>query len=128
MIRVLVVDDNSDAAESLAMLLELSGHEVRVAYSGAEVLQEPRDVPDVAVVDIGLPGLDGYELARRLRRMARWTGSQLFALSGWGRPEDKQRAVEAGFDCHLTKPVEVETLDQLIRERARDARDCRRTH
>jgi CheY-like chemotaxis protein len=106
--RVLVVDDNVDAAESLAMMLGLEGHDVRVAFSGTEgLLVACQFVPRVAFLDIGMPGMSGYELATRLREEPALEGLRLVAVSGWGGEADKRRAREAGFDRHLTKPVNV---------------------
>ncbi len=113
--RVMVVDDNADAAESLALLLEMHGHTVRVEHSGAAALEAAAEwQPDVALLDIGLPGMDGYEIARRLRAEPRSAPLVLVAVSGWGQAEDKQRAKAAGFDGHLTKPVDAADLTGLI--------------
>lgn len=113
--RVLVVDDNRDAAESLAMLLEISGYEVRVAYDGMQALEElERFHPDVVLLDIGMPGLDGYEVARRMRASPRGKAVRLVALTGWGQGQDKCRAAEAGFDEHLTKPVDPALIETLL--------------
>jgi CheY-like chemotaxis protein len=112
--RLLIVDDNRDSAESLAMLLEVQGHEVRTAHDGPAALDTARDFrPDIVLLDIGLPGMDGYEVARRLRQQ--W-GRQavLVALTGYGSDEDQRRAQEAGFDHHLLKPVDLDALDQLL--------------
>ena len=109
--RVLVVDDNLDAAEMLVMLLSLEGHEVRMAGSGPEaidIVQQFR--PHVAFLDIGLPGMSGYELATRLRADPNLAGLALVAVTGWGQAEDRRRSKEAGFDEHLTKPVEPEAV------------------
>jgi signal transduction histidine kinase/CheY-like chemotaxis protein len=113
--RVLVVDDNQDAADTLAMLLEISGFEVRVAYTPRVALAEAKAFqPEVAVLDIGLPEMDGYELARQLRSGdAPFTG-KLIALTGYGQQKDVEKALSAGFDAHLTKPVEPDALLQLI--------------
>jgi PAS domain S-box-containing protein len=113
--RVLVADDNKDAADALAMLLELAGHEVRVAHGGRAALSLAQTFrPDVALLDIGMPELNGYEVAKLLRREP-W-GSRMFliALTGWGQDEDRQRAKEAGFDRHLTKPVDTDALEILL--------------
>jgi PAS domain S-box-containing protein len=113
--RVLVVDDNRDAAESLGMLLELEGCQVSVAYDGRQAL-EVLDVfnPDIALLDIGMPNMDGYELARRIRATQRGRSIVLVALTGWGQAEDKKRAADAGFDEHLTKPVDPELLTRVL--------------
>ena len=114
--RILVVDDNRDAADSLAMLLEMDSHEVRVAYAGNQALEIAASgfVPDVAILDLGLPDIDGYELARRLRLDPKMQRATLVALTGWGQDEHKQRAREAGFDHHLTKPVDPDRLVALL--------------
>jgi signal transduction histidine kinase/CheY-like chemotaxis protein len=114
--RILVVDDNRDAADSLAMLLQMDGHEVHVAYSGKQALEAATSgfLPDVAILDLGLPDIDGYELARRLRHDLKMQRATLVALTGWGQDEHKQRAREAGFDHHLTKPVDPDQLTALI--------------
>jgi len=115
--RVLVVDDSEDAALSLAKLLRQSGHEVRVAHDGPSALAVARgDPPEVAFLDIGMPGMDGCELARRLRQEAGLRGALLVALTGWGQEEDRKRTREAGFDHHLTKPADPEALHRLLAE------------
>ena len=114
--RILVVDDNRDAADSLAMLLGMDGHEVRVAYSGQQTLDLLQTLfkPELLILDIGLPDVTGYELARRLREEPDLQEATLVALTGWGQEEDKQRARAAGFNHHLTKPVDPERLAALI--------------
>jgi signal transduction histidine kinase len=113
--RVLVVDDNRDAAEATSVLLELSGHEVKTVGDGSEALASaPIYAPDVVLLDIGLPGMDGYEVAVRLRQMAETRDSCLIALTGYGQPADRARAREAGFDHHLTKPADPDALLGLI--------------
>jgi PAS domain S-box-containing protein len=113
--RVMVVDDNPDAAESLALLLELQGHEVRTAHDGPGAVALAREFrADLAIVDIGLPGLSGYEVARRIRAQDGGADMLLVALTGWGQAQDKQAAMDAGFDRHLTKPVAPEQLDALF--------------
>lgn len=115
--RVLVVDDNADAAESLAMLLDLQGHTTRVALSGQEALEAVTEFrPDVALLDLGLPKLDGYELAARLRALPQLRGLRLVALTGYGRSEDRQRTRAAGFDDHLVKPVDLATLTRALND------------
>jgi CheY-like chemotaxis protein len=114
-LRILVVEDNQDAAESLTTLLELWGHEVRVAYDGLAALRLAEAAPpDVILSDLGLPGMDGYELARQLRTRPAFGRVVLVALSGYGRDEDRRLAAEAGFDHHLVKPPDLDTLLQLI--------------
>lgn len=119
--RVLIADDNRDAAESLALLLELAGHEVRVAHLGRAAISLARAFrPDTALLDIGMPDLSGYEVAQELRREPWGTGVQLIAVTGWGQDEDRRRALEAGFDHHLTKPVDPDRLAGLIGTRSPD--------
>jgi PAS domain S-box-containing protein len=114
--RVLIADDNCDAAESLAMLIRLDGHEVTVGANGIEALELVDGVdPEVALLDIGMPGLDGYEVARRIRANPRHAGVVLVAVTGWGQESDKARARDAGFDLHFTKPIEPDTLLALLR-------------
>lgn len=111
--RVLVADDNVDAGDSLAMLLRLDGHDVELARSGPEALALfERMRPDVAVLDIGMPGLNGYLVANRIREQA--PDVMLIALTGWGQEADKARARASGFDHHFTKPVEPTELTRLI--------------
>ncbi len=113
--RVLIADDNRDAADSLAMILSLSGHTARTAYDGAAALTLAQEFrPEVAILDIGMPGMDGYALARTLRR-ADWSKNlSLIALTGWGQDEDKLKARAAGFHAHLTKPVDAQSLQSLL--------------
>ena len=113
--RILVVDDNMDAADSLALLLRLHGHEVEVLYDGLTALERAVESPFEAIVlDIGLPGLDGYQVAGRLRRLPHTAKVQLIALTGYGQEEDLRRSQETGFDIHLTKPVDLQTLFDLL--------------
>ena len=113
--RVLVVDDNTDGADLLAMMLELSGHQTRIAYSGLEALETAAVFrPEVIFLDIGLPGLNGYEVARRFRATPALSPTLLVALTGWGSEEDRRRSKEAGFDIHLTKPVEPAAIDDVM--------------
>ena len=115
--RVVVVDDNQDAAETLAMALEASGCEVAVAHSAAHALElVPAVRPAVALLDIGLPDMNGYELARRLRQLPEGGSIKLIATTGWGQQKDRERAFEAGFDHHLTKPIDLELLRRLLHE------------
>ncbi len=112
---LLVVDDNRDAAESLAMLLRLQGHEVQVAYDGPGALEVTKDYhPEMVFLDIGMPGMDGYEVARRLRQQPGLENVKLVALTGWGQVEDRRRSKEAGFDYHRVKPPEPTALDELL--------------
>jgi PAS domain S-box-containing protein len=116
--RVLVVDDNVDAADSLAILLRLLGQEVGVAYDGASALAKAKaEPPAIAFLDLGMPKMDGYELARAFRADPALRRVVLVALTGWGQPEDRQRTREVGFDHHLVKPVEAEALQRLLAER-----------
>jgi two-component system CheB/CheR fusion protein len=113
--RVLVVDDNEDAAASLAELLQLSGHQVRVVHNGAATLEAAASsVPDVIFLDIGLPGMSGFEVARQLRKRSGFEDVTIVAVTGYGQTEDRQRAAEAGFDHHLVKPVDVKRLESLL--------------
>jgi two-component system CheB/CheR fusion protein len=115
--RVLVVEDNIDNAQSLQETLELDGHEVRMAHDGPAAIDLAKAFhPDIVVCDIGLPGMDGYDLARAFRGDDDLKGVPLVALSGYGQPDDVKRAVEAGFDRHLTKPAKLEELERLISE------------
>jgi CheY-like chemotaxis protein len=114
---VLVADDNRDAADSMAMILKLSGYQVAVAYSGEEALQiARRSSPAVMILDIGMPGMSGYEVAAAVRRELWGEGILLLAITGWGQAGDKDRARVAGFDHHLTKPVDLDLVEQLLRE------------
>jgi CheY-like chemotaxis protein len=120
--RVLVVDDNRDAAESLAMILEMSGAQVAVALDGPQALDKVRSfAPDIVLMDIGMPGMDGYEVARRLRADAATRELLLVALTGWGQAEDRERAMQVGFDQHLTKPVDPEALTEVLALRRESA-------
>jgi signal transduction histidine kinase len=113
--RILVADDNSDALESLAILLELGGHEVFSAANGALALESAeRHLPEVALLDIGMPKLDGYEVARRIRAQPWGRGITLVALTGWGQDSDRRRSGEAGFDSHLVKPLDLDKLTELL--------------
>ncbi len=114
-LRMLVVEDNRDASEALTMLLELFGHQVTVVADGSAAIEAARNHTfDLALVDIGLPGIDGYEVARRMRLIPRAKAMTLIALTGYGQDTDKQRALAAGFDEHLTKPVKIERLQELL--------------
>jgi CheY-like chemotaxis protein/two-component sensor histidine kinase len=115
--RILVADDNQDAADSLAMLLEAAGHEVATAHGGESALSIASTFqPAVALLDIGMPDLDGYEVAKRLRTAPWGRSMYLIAITGWGQEEDKRRALGAGFDFHLTKPIELHQLEALLDE------------
>jgi CheY-like chemotaxis protein len=113
--RVLVADDNRDAAESLAMVLSFAGYETVLAFNGAEALEAgERARPAAAIIDIGMPGMSGHEVARRMRLEAWGRSILLVALTGWGQEQDKQAAKAAGFDEHLTKPVDPESLERVL--------------
>jgi CheY-like chemotaxis protein len=116
--RILVVDDNCDFADSTATLLGSLGHVVRVAYDGAAGLDTAaRFAPHIAFLDIGMPKLNGYELAQRLRAQAATAHTILVAVSGWGQAHDQRRALEAGFDEFLVKPVDPERIVTLLQRR-----------
>ena len=113
--RVLVVDDNVDAAETLAMVLALGGHDVRCAHDGHQALDVARTfLPQVAFLDIGLPGISGFDLARRFRAEPALAGTFLIALTGWGTEDDKRLCLESGFDLHLTKPVDAAAVERAL--------------
>jgi CheY-like chemotaxis protein len=113
--RILVVDDNVDAADALTALLQLENHEVRTVYSGEEAI----DIlihyrPDVILLDLGLPGISGIDVARSIRAAAATRDITLIAITGWGQPQDRARTTDAGFDFHFTKPVDVLELNKAI--------------
>ena len=113
--RILVVDDNMDSANTLAMLLQMTGNEVNVAYDGPAALESFRAThPEVVILDLGMPGMDGYEAARKLRTMPGGDQALLAALTGWGQEDDRRRTGEAGFDLHLVKPVKLDDLRALL--------------
>ena len=113
--RILVVDDDRDVADSLVMLLQLMGADVRVVYSGEAALAAVVEFkPHLALVDIGMPSMDGYETARRIRKLPEGQNLVLLALSGWGRDDDRRRSTEAGFDHHFVKPIKIEALESLL--------------
>ncbi|WP_288381295.1 PAS domain S-box protein [uncultured Massilia sp.] len=114
-LRILIADDNVDAAHLLADLLEISGHAVSAVHDGREALEHiTADRPDMAILDIGMPGLNGYEVARTIRATPGMDGTVLVALTGWGGELDRSRSKEAGFDAHLTKPASVDELERMI--------------
>jgi PAS domain S-box-containing protein len=116
-LRVLVVDDNVDAADGLSMMIRLLGHDARAVFDGTSAIQiAPAFRPDVVLLDIGMPGLDGHTVARRLREDEATRGAYLVALSGWGQVEDRTRSREAGFDEHLVKPADPHQLERLLAE------------
>jgi CheY-like chemotaxis protein len=111
----MVVDDNEDAAAALGEALELLGHTVRVVFNAPAALAlAPAFLPDAGLLDIGLPGMDGYELATRLRQQDGGGRLRLFAVTGYGQDADRQRALEAGFERHMTKPVDLMRLEMLL--------------
>jgi CheY-like chemotaxis protein len=113
--RVLVADDLFDAADSLALLLRLDGHEVYVAYDGEQALDAARQVlPEIALIDIDMPRLTGYDVARRIREQPWGASMYLIAVTGWAQDHDLEVAAEAGFDVHVVKPVDPDTLKRVI--------------
>jgi len=113
--RVLIADDNRDAAESLAMLIESMGHQTRVVHDGAEAVRAAESFrPELAILDIGMPRLNGYEAARHLSKAPWFDGTLLVALTGWGQESDRRRALQAGFDDHLVKPASIDALEGLF--------------
>jgi CheY-like chemotaxis protein len=113
--RILIVDDNVDSADSLAMMLRMSGHDVQTAYSGQAALAAAMEYePSIVLLDIGLPEVDGYEIARQLRQRAEFKAVWLIAITGYGQDADLQRSRDAGFDHHLVKPVDPQKLEELL--------------
>jgi CheY-like chemotaxis protein len=126
-LKILVVDDSRDAADTCAILLELSGHHVQTAYTGRQALDLAETFrPHVLLLDIGLPDLDGYQLAKKVRESSWGRGTVLVAVTGWGQEEDRHRAFEAGFDHHLTKPIAEETVESLIQSLGTASRTSKR--
>jgi CheY-like chemotaxis protein len=118
--RILIIEDNEDARVMLRTQLALDGHDIHEAADGyAGIDKATAVVPDVVLVDVGLPGLDGYEVARRIRAERNGQAVRLVAITGYGQPEDRSRALEAGFDVHLTKPVSPEQLAEVLAESVR---------
>jgi CheY-like chemotaxis protein len=114
-LRILIVDDSPDAVTTMKLLLEIRGHETQTAGSGFEALMAfERFHPQVILLDVGLPGMDGYEIAKRVRQTRSGDRVKIIATTGYGREEDRLRAAEAGFDYHLTKPVNFKTLEELL--------------
>ena len=123
--RILVVDDNVDAAMTLTMMLELSGHVTRATFSAEEALAVGcAFFPQVVFMDIGLPGMNGYEAARQFRQLPLLQGVFIIALTGWGGEDDRRRSREAGFNAHLTKPVEFSAIDAILRQLKETDNDC----
>jgi two-component system CheB/CheR fusion protein len=117
-LRVLVVDDCHDTIESLALLLQCWGHDARTALDGPTALEIARDYkPDVVLLDLAMPGMDGFEVARRLRQELGLARTWIVSLSGYGREEDQRHALEAGCDCHFLKPMNPDFLQQLLATR-----------
>lgn len=113
--RILVADDNRDNATTLGMILEHAGHEVHLAHSGLDALELAKSIrPDIGVFDIGMPDLTGYEVAERIRHEAWGNSITLIAVTGWGQESDKRRSLAAGFNYHLTKPIDPVKLEQLL--------------
>ena len=113
--RALLTDDNVDAANMLAMLLQRTGHDLAVAHSGREALKKGSELrPQVIILDIGMPEMDGYETCRRIRETDWGRSARIVALTGWGQSEDRDRSRQAGFDHHLVKPVDLSTLDEVL--------------
>jgi CheY-like chemotaxis protein len=114
--RILIVDDNADAAHTLDILLKALGHETRVVYDGNQAVAAFDEFqPHLVLLDIGLPGISGYEVARLLRSRGRH-GVRIVAVTGWGHADDRRRSTEAGFDLHLVKPIDEEALQSALRE------------
>ena len=117
-LNILVVDDNHDSATSLALILEMMGHQVKVANDGPQALAAVAEHrPELMFLDIGLPGMSGYEVARQLRASAVPEGLRIVALSGYGTAEDMKRSKEAGFDQHIVKPIDFERLNRIVAEK-----------
>ncbi len=121
--RILVVDDNHDSALSLAMLLSIMGHETRTAHDGESAVAVAKGfLPEVVLLDIGLPKLNGYEVAQRIREQPWGASMFLIAVTGWGQDEDRQRSAEVGLNVHMVKPVEAGALETLLSNLAGDRR------
>jgi CheY-like chemotaxis protein len=119
-LRILVVDDNQDSACSMTLLLELQGHEVQVAHAGQIALTMAQDRrPDVVLLDIGMPGMNGYEVAKQLRAQNAFDETLLIAVTGYGRASDVKQTESAGFDHHLVKPIDYEKLESLLAARSK---------
>jgi CheY-like chemotaxis protein len=120
--RILLVDDNVDAADSLAIILRFAGHDVRVEHDGqAGIAAASESRPDVILLDLGMPRLNGFDACRQIRELSGGGDITIIALTGWGQDEDRRRTREAGFDHHLVKPVEPESLMRLIAESRKPA-------
>jgi CheY-like chemotaxis protein len=113
--KILVVDDNPDSALSMAMMLSIMGHDTRTAHDGeSAIVTAETFLPEVVLLDIGLPKLNGYEVAQRIREQAWGTSMFLIAVTGWGQDEDRQRSAEVGLNVHMVKPVEPAALEKLL--------------
>jgi CheY-like chemotaxis protein len=113
--RILLVDDNADAASALALLLETLGHKVQVAHSGSAALARLDDYrPNILFLDLGMPGMSGYEVAQKMRENPAYDNVMLIALTGWGQDEDFRRSNEAGFSYHLVKPIRLSTVKEIL--------------
>ena len=120
-LRILVVDDNQDSAMSMAMMLSIMGHETRTAHDGESAVEAAESfLPEVVLLDIGLPKLNGYEVAQRIRERAWGASMFLIAVTGWGQEEDRQRSSEVGLNVHMVKPVEPAALERLFAELRRE--------
>ena len=117
-LRVMIVDDNADAADTMAMLLQLNGHVVRVEYGAQAALDAAADfLPDAVICDLGMPGMGGYEFSTQFRKDRRFATALLIAVTGWGAEEDRRRTRQAGFDHHLTKPAAIESIEAILSRR-----------
>jgi CheY-like chemotaxis protein len=113
--RILVTDDNRDAARSLALLLKYDGHEVEMAYDGRQAIAKAEDWrPDVMLLDLGMPEMNGYDVCRSIRQTQWGKGIRIVALTGWGQEQDRRNTHDAGFDAHLVKPVDVSALKDVL--------------
>lgn len=123
--KILIVDDCADTADSLARLLQMWGHDARAAYDGTEALRLARDQrPEVVILDVGLPGMDGYEVARQLRAGAGGEGILILVASGYGSAEDRRRSEQAGCDGHLMKPVDLAALQAFLCKETLHVQGC----
>jgi CheY-like chemotaxis protein len=122
---VLVVDDNRDSAETLTLLVRRMGHEVATAYDGLDAVERAASFqPEIVLLDIGLPRLNGYDAARRIRERVPRGAITLIAVTGWGQDQDRRRSKEAGFDFHVVKPVDPDDLETLLADVASDPDRC----